>query len=75
MPNRPPRNDLKAELVRRGITQTELAKLIHKSRVYVGYMLNGQRTLPMDVAELIAFKTGIPLPVILADPEREEAAV
>lgn len=66
---------LKAELVKRDIGVAELAARIHKSRQYVGSVLNGRRAMTRDVAELIAMRTGIPLISIWPDGEREEAAV
>ena len=63
---RPLRN-LKAELVRKGISQTDLAGRIHKGRQYLNELLNGHRPIPPDVAKLISFSTGISLAVILGD--------
>ena len=62
-----PVRELKAELVRRGISQTELARRIHKGRQYLNELLNGHRPIPPDVAKLISFSTGIPLTTILGD--------
>lgn len=62
-----PLRELKAELVRRGITQTELSRRVHKGRQYLNELLNGHRPIPPDVAKLISFSTGIPLAVILGD--------
>ncbi|KKL71529.1 hypothetical protein LCGC14_2094010 [marine sediment metagenome] len=70
-----PRRDLKAALVLKGITQTELARRIHRSRQYLSELLNGHRPIPPDVAKLISFSTGISLAAIQPDgylPEREE---
>lgn len=66
-----PGRELKAELVRRDIGVAELARRIHKSRQYVGGILNGRRAIKRDVAEMIAMRTGIPLRDIF--PEAEEA--
>ena len=64
---RRPNRDLKAELARKGINQTELARRIHKSRQYLNGLINGQQEMPPDVAKLIYYTTHIPLAVILGD--------
>ncbi len=56
---------LKAELVLKGITITELARRMNRSRTYVSQLVNGRRKMRKDVAEYMAMKTGIPLSVIL----------
>ena len=68
---RRPLRDLKAELVRRGISQTDLARRVHKGRQYLNELLNGHRPIPPDVAKLISFSTGIPLSVILPEDSQE----
>ena len=64
-----PLRELKAELVRKGISQTDLARRIHKSRQYLNELLNGHQPIPPDVAKLICFTTRIPLSVIQGDGE------
>ena len=62
-----PNRNLKAELARKGISQTDLAGRIHKSRQYLNGLINGHQAIPPDVAKLISFSTGIPLSVIQDD--------
>ena len=64
---REPLKELKAELVRRGITQTELARRMQIGRSHLSQMLNGIEPLKPHYARLISYCTGIPLAVILGN--------
>lgn len=66
---RRPNRDLKAELARKGISQTDLARRIHKSRQYLNGLINDHQPMPPDVAKLICFTTRIPLSVVQGDGE------
>jgi transcriptional regulator with XRE-family HTH domain len=63
---------LKAELVRRGITQTELARRMNVNRSYLSQILNGIEPMKPHYARLISVYAKIPLASIL--PNGQEAA-
>lgn len=67
MSERRPLNELKAELYRRRITQTELARRMQIGRSYLSQMLNGLEPLKRPYARLISHCTGIPLSIISPD--------
>ncbi len=52
-PQRKPLNDLKAELVRKGISQTELARRMNVNRSYLSQILNGIEPMRPHYARLI----------------------
>ena len=66
---RKPLMELKAELVRRGISQVELARRMHIGRSYLSQMLNGIEPLKPHYARLISICTQIQLKVIQGDGE------
>ena len=68
-PQRKPMNDLKAELVRKGITQTELARRMSVSRSYLSQILNGIEPMRPHYARLISIYAKIPLASILNGQE------
>ncbi len=72
MPN-PELRDLKAELVRRGITQRELARRVGVSYWHVNDVINGHVVLTDRLARDISRATGIPLSVILPSQDGDGA--
>ena len=68
-PQRQPLNDLKAELVRKGISQTELARRMSVSRSYLSQILNGIEPMKPHYARLISIYAKIPLASILDGQE------
>lgn len=62
-----PMRELKAELVRRGISQVELARRMGIGRSYLSQMLNGIEPLKPHYAKLIATCASIPMSVVLPD--------
>lgn len=53
-------NEIKAELVRRGITQTEIAEAVGRSKQLVGDVIRRQRRNP-DIEREIAQRIGKPV--------------
>lgn len=58
------RLDLKAEMVKRGLSITEVADGIGITRVHLSNVLNGQSRMTDRLAVQFAHVTGIPLEVV-----------
>ena len=72
-PQRKPLNGLKAELVRRGLSQTELARRMNVNRSYLSQMLNGIEPMRPHYARLISIYAKIPLATILPNGQEPGA--
>lgn len=68
-----PRDDLKVLLGTR--TQTEIARRMGVSQAQLSRLLSGERKWTGLMARAFSMATGIPLAIVLGEPEREEAAV
>jgi len=66
--------ELKAELVRRGVTQVELARRVKVSPQHLNSVLNGYDPMTGRLAREIAFAIAVPLSFILPEPVGQEAA-
>lgn len=64
-----PLDDLRAELERRRLTVTEVARRCGVSRNHLSEVLWGRRRMSETLAKLMAYKTSIPLSVIQGDGE------
>ncbi len=60
-----PKRELKAQIVRKGLSQTEVARRIGVSPQHLNAVLNGYEPLTERTARDIAFATGLPLSVVL----------
>lgn len=69
------RLDLKAELVRRRLSVTEVARRCGVSRGHLSRVINGKAGLDDKLARDLAMATGIPKRVIQAEPEMEPVGV
>ena len=65
--------DLKEELARRRLTQTEVARRMHIGRHYLCNILAGRKVWTRRTARDFAFATGIPLDAILPNGQEPKA--
>lgn len=70
-----PRNDLKAEITRRGLKVKTVAERVGVTRTYFSGLLSGKFPISERMGRDISLATGIPLAVVLPGAEREGAAV
>lgn len=69
-----PRNDLKAEIVRLGLTFREVARKCGVSNVHLSAVLNGRERLTLRLARDISRETGISLAVVLGEKTARASA-
>jgi len=68
------RTDLKAELVRKGLTQTAVAARMGITRYYLCNLLAGRKEWTLRTARDFSMATGIPLAAVLPQVAAEVTA-
>ena len=58
---------LRAEMARRGITQTDFAKLLNLSQNYMCDKINGKREFKLNELRVIADEIGLPIDILFAE--------
>jgi transcriptional regulator with XRE-family HTH domain len=66
--------NIRAEMVRRGISQAAIAKLLDISQAAVSARLRGETRITMDDAATIAAHLKVPMSVLLDGVEAEDVA-
>jgi len=66
-----PREGLRRELQRRGLTQREVARRMGVTEGHLSYLLAGKRPMSPRMGRLLSWATGISLVLILDEHEGE----